>query len=309
MRKIIMDSKIKILIGVLVIGVILIGIWQAWEMGILNIIIRSCHQDSDCIGTCTFGCINRNSIYNEKIRCAWVSECKCVDNKCVGKYPPQRPTIATAKGIESYINYEVNVIGVLHCTESKVPCSIEFDDGTSLALSTDISDTGYGDKRVSLIARVYQCKPPDQCYGIILTDITSINLIEEEKVVADPFESLPQPTQPNCDSEYRFKFDVTINSKDEFILFLKTHQFEGDLLNYKSTEDRLIPSNTNQNQIDLDKLKTNVEIYKVENSKLSNKKIYILRIRNQDFNENWPWMITIIMSDKGYVSIKSCAGI
>jgi len=258
MKKVVLDSKIKILIGVLVVGILLIGTWQALE-------------------------------------------------RCVEKEPI---VITTANGIERYVNQEVMVIGVLHCIGSKVPCSIEFDDGTSLALSTDISDTGYGDKRVSLIARVYQCRPPAQCYGIILTDITFVNLIEEEKVVADPFENLPQPAQPNCDPEYRFKFDGTINSKDDFILFLKTHQFQGDLLNYKPTEDRLIPSNTyNQNQIDLDKLKTNVEIYKVENSKLSNKKIYILRIRNQDFNENWPWMITVIMSDKAYVSIRCCAGI
>ncbi len=172
-----MDSKIKILIGVLVVGVILIGTWQTWEMGILNIIIRSCYQDSDCIGTCTFGCINRNSIYNEKIRCMWVSECKCVDNKCVEKEPTI--VITTANGIERYVNQEVMVIGVLNYIESKVPCSIEFDDGTSLALNTDIFDTGYRDKRVSLIARVYQCKLYDQCGGIILTDVHDIKLASD----------------------------------------------------------------------------------------------------------------------------------
>lgn len=220
-----MNSKTKILLGILVVGAILIGIWQAWEEGILNIVTRSCHQDSDCIGTCTFGCINRNSIYNEKIRCMLVSECKCVDNRCVEKEPTI--VITTANGIEEYVNREVEVTGVLHCIKSKVPCSIKFDDGTSLALSTDISDRGYEGQEISLIARVYQCKSPDQCYGIILTDTRSIHLAEEKSVEIDPFESIPLPAQPNCDKEYRFKFDVTINSGNEFILFLKTHQFEG----------------------------------------------------------------------------------
>lgn len=172
-------TKPRIGLILLVIGIVLIGIWQAWQVGILKIIIRSCHQDEDCISTCTFDCINRNSIYKEEILCEWVPECECVNNQCVEKQLPSKVTITTANGIEGYINQEVNVLGNLYCTESKVPCRIEFDDGTSLALSTDISDREYEGQKVSLIAQVYQCKFPDQCSDIILTDVRNVSLAIE----------------------------------------------------------------------------------------------------------------------------------
>ena len=182
-----MDSKIKILIGVLIIGVILIGIWQAWEED-----EKYCNQDSDCkliYGPC--GCeavsVNSRRTYLDEgdIRCeinsclAYNATVACVDNQCAVKWPEKSVAVTTANEIEKYVDQEVNIIGVLHCIKSKVPCSIKFDDETSLALNTDISDTGYGDKRVSLIARVYQCKPYDQCYGIILTDVHDIKLAND----------------------------------------------------------------------------------------------------------------------------------
>ncbi len=197
MRKIIMDSKIKIMIGVLVVGIILIGTWQAWEMGILNIVTRSCHQDSDCIGTCTFGCINRNSIYNEKIRCMWVSECKCIDNRCVEKEPTI--VITTAKEIEEHVNREVNVIGVLYCYGSKT-CGIKFEDGTKIALSNRyLYDTGYEGQKISLIAQVDQCNSSYvQCPAgsILLTNVRYVRL------ASDPFENPAQPAQPKCEPDY-----------------------------------------------------------------------------------------------------------
>jgi len=40
-----------------------------------------------------------------------------------------------------------------------------------------------------------------------------------------------------------------------------------------------------------------------------NEKIYTLVIENQDFGDNWPWCLTIRMSETGCISIKHCAGV
>lgn len=40
----------------------------------------------------------------------------------------------------------------------------------------------------------------------------------------DPFGAPPRGASPNCGPEERYKFDVTIDSKEDFINFLKTHE-------------------------------------------------------------------------------------
>ncbi len=185
-----MDSKIKILIGVLIAGFLIVSVgwfWNNWEEE-----GKYCNQDSDCkliYGSCGCEAVNVNSrktyLDEGDIHClinsclAYNATAACVDNQCAVKWPEKSVAATTANGIEKYVDQEVNIIGVLHCTESKVPCSIKFDDGTSLALSTYISDREYKDKKVFLIAQVYQCKPYDQCGGIILTDVHDIKLAND----------------------------------------------------------------------------------------------------------------------------------
>lgn len=119
-----------------------------------------------------------------------------------------------------------------------------------------------------------------------------------------PFEYPPKSAGGNCDQEYRFKFDTKINSVDEFIQFLKDHQYEGNLVRgYIPTKENLIPSHATyiigpnsppgpQNEsmippINLDELKDNVTI---ERSKaiFSNEKIYCLIISGENFNDSYP---------------------
>ena len=38
--------------------------------------------------------------------------------------------------------------------------------------------------------------------------------IAVEKVISDPFELSPGAMGPNCDKEYRFKYEININSVD-----------------------------------------------------------------------------------------------
>jgi hypothetical protein len=140
-----------------------------------------------------------------------------------------------------------------------------------------------------------------------------------------PFEYPPETIGDNCDKEYRFKFETSINSVDSFIQFLKEHQYNGSLVGgYSPSTNQLIPShaafvighNGSSNPpnrssippINLDTLKANVI---VENSKaiFSNERIYTLKITNEIFNDDWPWMLLVKISETGYVSVRFCAGI
>jgi hypothetical protein len=142
-------------------------------------------------------------------------------------------------------------------------------------------------------------------------------LSSSAQVTRDPFEVNPQSAMPNCDKEYRFKYETMINSTDEFIVFLKAHQSQEVLDDhFKPTQEFLLPRYTlgslgkdAKNVISLDILKKKVEVTDVQFSKLSNKKIFSLTIWFKDFGESYPWQISIEGSDNGYVSIKFCAGI
>jgi hypothetical protein len=131
-----------------------------------------------------------------------------------------------------------------------------------------------------------------------------------------PFENPPTGTGGDCGPEYRFKVDAKIQSVSEFIQFLKAHQYKGNLTsNYEPTINELIPNNTPYNSqtkmsspIDIDALEDNVTIME-SNAIFSNEKIYTLVIENQNFGDNWPWRLTIRMSETGYISIKYCAGV
>jgi hypothetical protein len=136
----------------------------------------------------------------------------------------------------------------------------------------------------------------------------------QQAAVSDPFEVAPQKNVPNCDREYRFKYDIEIKSADDFISFLQKHQ-DGDLDSYKPERDKVIPLRAYDSMgkkmvIDLEKVKDYVKVLEVERSMLSNTKIYKLDITHKDYDKDmWPWLITVQMSDKGCFSVIYCAGI
>jgi hypothetical protein len=135
----------------------------------------------------------------------------------------------------------------------------------------------------------------------------------EQGAIADPFEGLPKKNTPNCDKEYRFKYDIEIKTADEFINFLKGHQ-DGFMDSYKPARDKLIPMFTYDSigkkiKVDLEKVRQYVKVLEVEKSMLSNTRIYNLDITYKDYDkECWPWKIMIQMSDKGCVSVIYCVG-
>ena len=152
--------------------------------------------------------------------------------------------------------------------------------------------------------------------GIIIVALVICIMIIYPYPFFGPFENPPTGTGGNCGPEYRFKVDTKIQSASEFIQFLKAHQYEGNLTSdYEPTINELIPSNTSYNiqtklssPIYLDVLEANVTIME-SNAIFSNEKIYTLVIENQDFGDNWPWRLTIRMSETGCISIKHCAGV
>ncbi len=154
---------------------------------------------------------------------------------------------------------------------------------------------------------------------IVLLVVISLVFIFYPYPFFGPFTSPPSNQMPNCSREYRFNYDTKIDNKYDFISFLKEHQFNGSLYsNNWPTRLNLVPNsfpidhiNNNgsvNNHIDIDKLE---EYINVENSNaiFSNEKIYSLGIQNSYFNDTCPLMISIKMSETGYVSILYCAGV
>lgn len=137
--------------------------------------------------------------------------------------------------------------------------------------------------------------------------------VSQPAAIPDPFEALPQKSMPNCDKEYRFKYDVEIKTVDDFMLFLLKHQ-DGELDSYKPVREKLIPSQMfdslgKKQKVDLEKVRQFVKVLDVEKSMISNTKIYKLDITYKDYDkDSWPWSIAVQMSDKGCVSVVYCGG-
>ncbi|MFH1891015.1 MAG: hypothetical protein ABIJ91_05660 [Candidatus Kuenenbacteria bacterium] len=133
---------------------------------------------------------------------------------------------------------------------------------------------------------------------VILSAIISIILIYKDNLFG-PFVDSPLPPE-NC-GEYKFKVDQTINSKDSFINFLKNYQFEREV-----DRELSVKIENYLRAIDSDELRININ---EESSRaiFSNKKIYSLTIA--DKVNRYSYWTRIQISESGYISIRSCAGI
>ena len=117
-------------------------------------------------------------------------------------------------------------------------------------------------------------------------------------VSRDPFGASPKGTSPNCGPEDRYKFDVAINSKENFVNFLKTS--EGKILdqygnnwmkldNYKD-----IPGGN----INWEKVMTSVQVDNV-----GKRTVYSLK-----YNPATCSGFTLKMTNDGHVSNYGCCG-
>ena len=121
------------------------------------------------------------------------------------------------------------------------------------------------------------------------------------KFSLDPFGAPPKGTSPNCGPEDRYKFDVTINSKDDFVNFLKTHEINQwvELDNFKNINQGMNYQDIKSAEPDWDKVLSAV---KTENAGL--KTIYVL-----EYNPFTCSGFTLKMTSEGHVSVYGCCGI
>ena len=121
------------------------------------------------------------------------------------------------------------------------------------------------------------------------------------KYSLDPFGAPPKGTSPNCGPEDRYKFDVTINSKEEFVDFLKTHEINQwvRLDNFKNINQGMNYEDIKSAEVDWTKVLTEV---KTENAGF--KTIYVLK-----YNPFTCSGFTLKMTSDGHVSVYGCCGI
>ena len=112
------------------------------------------------------------------------------------------------------------------------------------------------------------------------------------KYSLDPFGAPPKGTSPNCGPEDRYDFNVNINSKEDFVNFLKTNEINQwvRLDNFKDSPE---------GEVDWNKVLSEV---KIENAGF--KTIYVL-----EYNPFTCSGFTLKITSDGHVSVYGCCGI
>ena len=108
---------------------------------------------------------------------------------------------------------------------------------------------------------------------------------------SDPFEAPPKGTSPNCGPEDRYKFDEAINSKDDFVNFIKNNETNQwvRLDNFKDAPN---------GEVNWNSVLTATIIEKV-----GSRTIYVL-----DYNPQYCSGFTLKMTNDGYLSVYGCCG-
>ncbi len=120
------------------------------------------------------------------------------------------------------------------------------------------------------------------------------------RYLLDPFGAPPKGTSPNCGPEERYKFDVTINSKEDFVNFIKTHKINQwvSLDNFKNINPGMNYRDIKSAEVDWTKILSEV---KTENVGFNT--IYVL-----DYNPHTCSGFTLKMTTTGHVSVDGCCG-
>jgi hypothetical protein len=122
--------------------------------------------------------------------------------------------------------------------------------------------------------------------------ITSLGELDTNglNISSDPFGVPPRRPAPNC-GEFRYKFNVTINLKDDFVNFLKNNKINQWVMldNFKDTPNG--------------KVNWNTVLAAIKTDKVGNRTIYIL-----DYKPRVCEKFKLKMTDDGYVSLFGCCG-
>ncbi|MBI2507767.1 hypothetical protein HYV89_02330 [Candidatus Woesearchaeota archaeon] len=138
-------------------------------------------------------------------------------------------------------------------------------------------------------------------YAIIIVSIIAVigfgyNIL---RYSLDPFGAPPKGTSPNCGPEDRYKFEVTINSKEDFVNFFKSS--EGKLLDQYGNKWVKFDNfrDSPQSEVNWNKVLSEV---KTKNTGI--KTIYVLK-----YNPFTCSGFTLKMTSDGHVSVYGCCGI
>ena len=114
-------------------------------------------------------------------------------------------------------------------------------------------------------------------------------LVGCSKIEKDPFGEIPKTYSPNCGPENRYKFDVEINSREDFVNFIKKNQIDAmvSLDNFKEK----------------DEVKWGNVLNAVKIGDLNGRKVYSLDYKPLDCQS-----YTLKITNDGYVSVYGCCG-
>lgn len=113
-----------------------------------------------------------------------------------------------------------------------------------------------------------------------------------------PFGVPEQPTKPNC-GESRYKYDLQINSKEDFLSalnILKNKDWSNDREGFLIAQWVMGPTE-NYSLEDVN--------VRTSSSLLSYNKLYSVKIKNPECHNS----LTLEISEKGYASLNGCCGI
>ena len=142
--------------------------------------------------------------------------------------------------------------------------------------------------------------------GIVIVIAIIVN--ESRFIIWGPFGIPEQKNTPNC-GEDRYKFDVTINSKEDFVNLLKNNKLRGVTLDgfkdikkcMEYTDPEVLKAEINWSEV--------LSSIKVEenNAMLLYQKIYRLDYSPDTCPGSAP-SLTLKVTSLGYVSVAGCAG-
>jgi len=113
-------------------------------------------------------------------------------------------------------------------------------------------------------------------------------------ISGDPFGAPPKGTSPNCGPEDRYKFNIAINSKNDFVNFIKNNQVNlGAWVRLDNFKDR--PNG----DVDWDKV-----LASITPERIGGKTVYVL-----NYNPATCSGFTLKMTDDGHVSNYGCCGV
>lgn len=126
---------------------------------------------------------------------------------------------------------------------------------------------------------------------IIIFAVLCVLMLSGCAVSTDPFNSPPKGTSPNCGPEHRYQFNVTIDSKQDFVEFIKNNEID-------KREVRLDDFKDENGEVDWEKVSGAVKTQRTMSG----------TIYSIEYTPLYCSLYTLKMSNDGQVSLYGCCG-